>query len=280
YGSPFNSQHRFLFPAVGFAYVAMAPLIDLPRFGVLFEALVTLVVLWEILLPLPETRIAIFQFSALPLVRNVGVCLGVCLLLFLLALRRYRGAGGGRGGVVPALAHLLVAVALLAATHAGRLYPVSVRVYRHEGYIAGWVWVGRNLRHTRIAYTGHNYPYYLFGPGYTNDVRYVHTNRHRDWLFHDFDLAARQDPRYQGVGSVVPVNYRKETDFEAWLENLTFFGIEYLVTYPLDPIDTESWRDAEGFPIEDAWARAHPTHFTPLFAEGSVRIYRFHRNEP
>jgi len=37
-----------------------------------------------------------------------------------------------------------------------------------------------------IAYTGHNIPYYLLGPGYIHRVRYVNINPHRAWLLHDY----------------------------------------------------------------------------------------------
>ncbi len=42
----------------------------------------------------------------------------------------------------------------------------------------------------RVAYAGTNIPYYLFGTGLRNDVRYVNVDAHRDWLMHDYHRAA------------------------------------------------------------------------------------------
>ena len=42
----------------------------------------------------------------------------------------------------------------------------------------------------RLAYAGTNIPYYLFGTGLRNEVRYVNVDAHPDWLMHDYHRAA------------------------------------------------------------------------------------------
>ena len=67
-------------------------------------------------------------------------------------------------------------------------------------FYAGWL----NLESrsgpagARLAYAGTNIPFYLFGTGLRNEVRYVNVDAHPDWLMHDYHRFAvdRSEPTW------------------------------------------------------------------------------------
>jgi hypothetical protein len=136
---------------------------------------------------------------------------------------------------------------------------------------------------TTVAYAGTNIPYYLFGAGLRNDVLYVNIDAHRDWLLHDYHRHAVE----QGSGPALwpfprPGWDRQRPDYDAWLANLRAAGVRLLVVTRADPANgPHNPYDAEGFPIERAWADAHPESFTPLYgrSEGD-RLFRLYRVKP
>jgi hypothetical protein len=153
-------------------------------------------------------------------------------------------------------------------------------------YFYGW----QNFEHhsgpagSRVAYAGTNIPYYLFGHGLRNEVRYVNIDRHRDWLLHDYHREA------QTLGSGIWQNSwpgwdRIHPDYEAWLANLDAAGIQLLVVTRVNPREgAHNVADSSGFPIERQWADSHPERFQLLYGRAErdpqFRLYRVRRPNP
>jgi len=165
--------------------------------------------------------------------------------------------------------------------------------------VDGWQWTAANVRNATIAYTGNNVPYPLAGDHLTNRVRYVNIDRHRDWLFHDYDRAHRRrrddappvsplaapsgvllplpgPPRWH-VDAVRPRYERQEGDRSAWIANLKSLGVDRLFISALSAYEIDFVaHDAAGFPVENAWARDAPSTFTLLYDNQQIRIYAVH----
>ncbi|MGZ3318306.1 MAG: glycosyltransferase family 39 protein, partial [Isosphaeraceae bacterium] len=130
----------------------------------------------------------------------------------------------------------------------------------------------------RLAYAGTNIPYYLFGTGLRNEVRYVNVDAHPDWLMHDYHRAAldRKEPSWPNSR---PGWDRAHPNFQAWLSNLKAQQIQLLVVTRANSGEgPHNVADSEGFPIERLWADSHPELFEPLYGpkqkDPFFRLYR------
>ena len=125
----------------------------------------------------------------------------------------------------------------------------------------------------RIAYAGGNLPYYLLGSDYRNVVVYVNINRHRDWLPHDYHKARALAGQPDKAAIPWPQWYREEADYEAWLENLRTQRIDLLfVTRTNLHGRLAALRgDLPPFPIERTWADTHPEEFEHLGPQPATR---------
>jgi hypothetical protein len=165
--------------------------------------------------------------------------------------------------------------------------------------VDGWQWIDANVHDATIAYTGNNVPYPLAGAHLTNRVRYVNIDRHREWLFHDYDRAFRRrsddalpaaplatpsgvltpltGPRRWHVDAVRPRSERVDGDASAWTANLKSLAVDRLFVSALSAYEIDYVaHNAGGFPVEDDWARADPAAFTPLYENAQIRIYAVH----
>ncbi|WZO96674.1 4-amino-4-deoxy-L-arabinose transferase [Isosphaeraceae bacterium EP7] len=147
-------------------------------------------------------------------------------------------------------------------------------------HVGGWLALEERMPSAgaRIAYAGTNIPYYLFGQRLRNDVRYVNVDDHADWLMHDYHR--------RGVAEGLP-NWpnsrpgwdRMHPDYAAWLANLEQAGIQILVTTRVNLGEGEhNAATPDGFPIEEAWAVAHPESFEPIHgAADGDRLFHVYR---
>ena len=130
----------------------------------------------------------------------------------------------------------------------------------------------------RLAYAGTNIPYYLFGTGLRNEVRYVNVDAHPDWLMHDYHRAAvdRKEPTWPNSR---PGWDRAHPSFQAWLSNLKAQQIQLLVVTRANSGEgPHNVADSEGFPIERIWADSHPGLFEPLYgSEQKDPFFRLYR---
>jgi hypothetical protein len=159
-------------------------------------------------------------------------------------------------------------VALLAAT-AGRA-PARAPAYALGDELDdAWAWMRANVRGVRVAYTGNNLAFPLAGDALANDVRYVNVAGAPGDVLHDF---ARRTPA-RPAGSE-PAPYRVGARYETWLANLRATRREVLFVAAVDPeVRRTIAADGDGFPVERAWADAHPEIFTPRFASPAARVY-------
>jgi len=172
--------------------------------------------------------------------------------------------------------------------------------YIRPGMIEGWDWVQHHVEHATIANTGNNLPYPLFGERLFNQVSYINIDRHGEWRLHDYarvrgragattswplaqpsgQLRPLGDPRLAS-GASRPRYERWEGNAGAWIRNLraakvTHLFVSVLSAYEIDYV----WHNADGFPIEDEWARTDPRDFTLVFENGQVRVYALAQQRP
>ncbi len=175
----------------------------------------------------------------------------------------------------PAVLGIIGAAAVLALTGAGLMNwearrEASLKTWE---YAAGWSRLPCPEAGTTVAYTGANLPYALHGPRLQNTVVYV-------------DTAGRLMPRdheiWRGLGierprflTPEPIVSRLELCPRQWAEAMTSSGIDYLVVMTvMRNALLNVVHDADGWPVEDSWARRAPAAFHLVCGDKSTRIYR------
>ena len=109
---------------------------------------------------------------------------------------------------------------------------------------------------SRVAYTGRQEFYPLFGAKLKNDVQYVSINKKESLPYNNPD----------GL-------YRQVKNFFAWKANLRKERIQFLfIALPFS--DNRESNDPKEFPIEDRWAASHPDSFRLLYSNSLAHIYR------
>ena len=308
---PYRTQQRFMLQALGLAAGPLARLLDRWR-GLRLAAAVLLVL--HLLTPqtwpvrLEETKIP-WDLSpiipnavgaSLPLFSRMGCALragpdlaalaGMMLILGMGCCAGLAVWAGSRSNL--SIRRRLKNRALLASgclglvglaalqTGAAALDEKQLFYPPFRDYYFGWLDLeGRSgPSGARLAYAGTNIPYYLFGTGLRNDVRYVNVDAHQDWLMHDYHRAAldRDEPTWPNSR---PGWDRAHPSFQAWLSNLKAQQIQLLVVTRVNPGEgPHNVADSAGFPIERIWADAHPELFEPLYGpmqkDPCFRLYR------
>jgi hypothetical protein len=312
---PYRTQQRFVLQALGLASVPLARLLDRRR-GLSMAAAALLIlhlltpqtwpvtleetkIPWDLSPIVPNVASATLPlFSRLSRVLRAGpdaaaiasivLCLGVgcCAGTVVWAGSRFASARrrGLKDRVLLATGSLgLVALGVL-DTGALGLDARQLFYPPFRDFYLGWLDLESRSGPSgaRLAYAGTNIPYYLFGTGLRNDVRYVNVDDHRDWLLHDYHRAAqdRGEPTWPNSR---PGWDRAHPDFRAWLSSLDAQQIKLLVVTRADPGEgPHNVADAEGFPIERQWADSHPEFFEPLYGpkehDPLFRIYRLRRS--
>jgi hypothetical protein len=108
----------------------------------------------------------------------------------------------------------------------------------------------------RVAYTGRQEFYPLFGSKLKNDVEYVSINKK--------EISPYNNP--DGL-------CRRVKDFPAWKANLEKEKIQFFfIALPF--FDNREYDDPMRFPIEDEWASTHPDDFVLLYSNSLAHIYR------
>ncbi len=199
-------------------------------------------------------------------------------------------AAGAVGAFLPAVERALAryrlslrapAVALLAAFAASVAHGAGAYRARFPGYSIGdddfdraWTWLYANVRGGRVAYAGVNLPFPLAGRDLANRVSYVNVALGPGARLHDFHRHASRAGGAPIVASAEPAPYRDGARFDVWRSNLRAEHIDTLFVSVLYPIVARAIdHDADGFPVERAWADAHRDIFSLRYATASVRIY-------
>ncbi|HVV15975.1 MAG TPA: glycosyltransferase family 39 protein [Polyangia bacterium] len=172
----------------------------------------------------------------------------------------------GWGVAAAAAASLLVGVARGLPAHRRGADP-----YRIAGDIDdAWRWFGANVHGARVAYTGTNLAFPLWGPDLSNRITYVNVSGGPNDRLPDFArrLGTGQAPTPE------PAPYRQGPRYEDWARNLRAAGAQVLFVAALDPIVARTVAaDADQFPIERQWADARPDTFQLCYASIAARVY-------
>jgi hypothetical protein len=297
---PYRTQQRFMVHAIGLAVVPLASMLDRARWmRIVATLLLALHVLtpqtwpwptredaipWDLSRTIPNAIGALvhvfprLEASPTPGARPAGalpvIQLGLmgligAAVLMVWVWRRVRGRGGWGWKLSAGLATLaFLGLGDLGA--GGKTQHPYFRFYPpFPDFYAGWRTFDSYCgpRGARVAYAGTNIPFYLLGPGLRNEVRYINVDAHRDWLLHDYHREARARGEGHWPNSR-PGWDRIRPDYRAWLENLDAEGIQFLVLTRVNPAEgAHNVADVEGFPIERAWADAHPERFVRLYGQ-------------
>jgi hypothetical protein len=145
--------------------------------------------------------------------------------------------------------------------------------YRLGGELDGaWAWFGANVQDATVAYTGTNLAFPLWGPDLSNRVAYVNVAGGAGDRLHDF---GRRLPPGSRETTAEPAPYREGPSFDVWLRNLRAAGARTLFVAALEPMAARTIAaDADQFPIERAWADAHPEVFQLRYASDAARVYQ------
>jgi hypothetical protein len=169
------------------------------------------------------------------------------------------------------IAALGAVVALVVSVTVGvapyrRRYPGYAVVNDSELGVA-WTWLYGHVAGAGIAYTGSNLPFPLYGRRLRNHVSYANVALGPHTKVHEFSGSTLPT-------SAEPAPYRQGARYGVWLSNLRALKSQVLFVTTLFPIVRRNIEcDQDGFPIERAWADAHPQVFRLVYASGHVRIY-------
>ncbi len=305
---PYRSQQRFMLQALGLAAVPLALLLDRARWLCLMAAaLLGLHLLtpecwpfggkggsipWDLSAAVPNDIDAL-----IPLVSrfermlrentNMSLFVSVASLGGILATAMFvswawcQARTGRRAAIALAGTAALLALGYADVWLEGE--PERFVSYPAFDFYLGWQQLEAvsGPKGARVAYAGTNIPYYLFGKGLRNDVRYVNVDDNRDWLLHDYHRRAIED-RAGTWPNPRPGWDRNAPDFSAWLRNLDAEGTQLLVVTRVNPAEgSHNVADRDGFPIERGWAESHPERFELLYGgrenDPWFRLYRVRR---
>lgn len=152
---------------------------------------------------------------------------------------------------------------------------------REPGYAVGtglddaWTWFRGNVHGARVAYTGTNLAFPLAGRELANRVTYVNVAGAAGNRLHDF---GRRLPPPGRAATPESAPYRAGASFDVWWSNLRDVHADALFVAALDEIVARNIAaDDDGFPVERAWADAHPAQFHLRYASPDARVYGISR---
>jgi hypothetical protein len=317
WGIPYSSEVRFLFGPVALAFLPLAYILDAPgRYVTWLKRAVVIFFLFNTfkILPVPwfdslaertPGLVAPGFYETIPVICSWFVVF-ICFLVLGKELRTRLRFWRFRCVLYPIVAAIIIITILFpyfvfppkgeSRPRRAILYnflfhsafgqpssnlPLDLGYVNYNFYFIAWDWVSKNIQGRRIAFTGYNLPFFLFGRRLTNEVFYVNVNKHLDWKFHQYDLAERQREGYLPPVTNKPEYHRKEKDAEAWIANLRERKVDYLfVTRVEDAVARETLVTGEDyFPVERRWADQRPSVFTLVHPVGEignpfVRIYK------
>jgi hypothetical protein len=154
-------------------------------------------------------------------------------------------------------------------------YSGYVKMVKYSGFwpeaTQAWNWLNSHTTGDNIAYAGRPVPFPLYGTRFKNSVYYVSVNKTEPAKLHYFKNSRYHwgyDFQELHRNLLDKGNYRWQADFKVWLGNILMRDTDYLFIYSL-----HQTRGVE-FPIEDAWASAHPERFSLAFSNNTIHIYK------
>lgn len=275
---PYNSQERFLAPALG---IGLAPLGRCLNGRIWGQWLCLGLVAWHLLTPQWATQLhgpsenwMTATTTVLPVrlsLAEIALPASLALAALWTATASRRAAGrpnrGRRVALHSATAALIVlAGCVLAGWPLAANFAKDPRVAFYPPVDFGarmfpaWstLEAATKTQGGRVAYAGTNLPYYLFGSRFQNQVRYINVNAPAEWLLHDFHRSQSRRPS----ADPYPQWHREAPQYDRWLQNLHEAEIDYLFVARenLHGRRVEAPGPAP-FPIEHQWAQQHPEQF-------------------
>jgi hypothetical protein len=246
-------ESRFLFAPLGVAAIALGRAADRPPVLVGWCGLAIAIAGALLQAPIPP-RLALVPIAA--------VAAAAVLPWRGRAVQPRRLA---RGLIVAATAVALFAGVAVGTSRFDPRYDVG-----DEGLADAWAWVRAHAEYGTAAYTGTNLAFPLRGRQLLNRVAYVNVAGAAGDRLHDFGPS--------GDGTAEPAPYRRGANPDVWLANLRATRTDVLFVAAMDPIVRRTIpADADGFPIERAWADARPGSFKLVYFSPAARIYEVHR---
>ena len=272
---PYNSEVRFLLPALVVACCGLAPLLSkLPESRQAMASLLLAVLLvlsahritgpyeelWTMAAVARSSLAAYFAVAAITAVVLAGT------------IRDFARRNGRRRRVLHAVSTGSALVVLLALGSALARNTRGVLLQMHD-YQPIVTFEYEALPPLNIAYSGLNVPYMLMGPGFRHRVMYVNTRGEVEDGFYEH---WRRDPKVYSTHR--PGIYRGDDEESVWLRRLDRLGIDAVVVQRLvRPTHSEwgvEWPEPPGaFPQEREWMRGRPERFRFLSAGNRWEIY-------
>jgi hypothetical protein len=269
---PYSSQARFLLWATALLFL---PLAALPRRRRWFAAVGALAGGGAALMtvggiPLDIGALHVSRYGHLNLGQWPSIAAVAALIPLGLFILRRRTRWGGVGRLASAFALGAAAATAMATTTTGfvRTDLVGLKELPLAAYEVVWKAAPR-----AVAYVGRNRPYYLAGRDGLIRVTYVNVDGCGGCLLSDYACELAR----QGLldRSREKDDWRRRApDYARWLAALKAEGVQMLFVERLsDSEATYIAHDADGFPLERAWAREHPDDFEPAAVGASVEVF-------
>lgn len=113
-------------------------------------------------------------------------------------------------------------------------------------------WFNKNANDAKIAYTGFNFHYHLYGRNLQREVDYININECLNCRYPDYKNS--------------PDSIRRDPNYDNWLANLSAKEKTHLVIAPNMTPNVHSY--------EFEWAQNHPQKFEQVFAQNDVYVYK------
>ena len=277
---PYNSQYRFLIPAVLLTFLPFGLLEQIIKIRWplrIFWMTITLAGLLGLFHPINAGGVAITKSGLLPIIYlpYLAILAGIGLVAYF-AFRRFSKS------------FLVITISVFTAIFITTLVMefsifkktpkqiIAVRQNLSTNYpINGWLFINNIQQPLTVAYTGTNVPYYLLGRDWRHKVVYANVAGKQGYLLHDFFRKCQAGGTCPTVDlSDKPPLIRNSPDFDLWITNLFKKQADFLFISALAKSDSQfEIKDAQNFPIERKWADEHPEIFKFINGDKSYRIY-------
>ncbi len=254
---------RYLYPMIGIGYVISFYALSNINFP---SKILRWAVLVSLLAAMPEMA------RRLELV--ISLSLSFLLFIILLIGYKYLQKNLLKIGII-VISILIFGLEIVNTSYNKYEFQRYIETTKYSGFwpdaTRAWDWLNRNTQGNNIAYIGRPVPFPLYGSNFKNNVYYVSVNKTEPAKIHYFPKSHYYwgyDFRTLHRNLEEKGNYRGDANYSVWLNNLIKRNTDYLFVYSL-----HQTKEIE-FPLEDAWAKANPGKFSPVFTNGTIHIYK------
>jgi hypothetical protein len=250
---PYNTQQRFLLPAMAVAFVPIAFLRGL--WGLVPIALIVFALFGEL------RQFNPFDWRML----TAGAMLAAASIFSIRFERLFSPLLTGSS---------IVAILLAPTIFSPRALTPSPLFYSTNDFgsrlFPAWARLEASIKRNSpqggvVGYAGTNLPYYLAGPELKNRVRYVNVEGEASWLQHDHFRELRRTGSSPENETAFAQWHRDQPDKETWLKNLDALGVDhFFVARENFHGRPDAPQGLAPFPIEYEWLTSMPDRFERL----------------